>query len=169
MYLRDVHNKPLKISTNYRPVYTGEAELTDFIKDNEIEIVALTIPKEAARQIAKVVADAGVKAIWNFAHTDLNLPDDVIVENLPDVRLCLPGHISEDSAVHGNFPGVHYSKTGSPHAFVDDFREKGVIPRIFWGEHHSDSISSLFRDGNPVKQDEFVWNLDHYAGTVTCL
>lgn len=48
-------------------------ELTDFIKDNEIEIVALTIPKEAARQIAKVVADAGVKAIWNFAHTDLNL------------------------------------------------------------------------------------------------
>ena len=25
-------NKPLKISTNYRPVYTGEAELTDFIK-----------------------------------------------------------------------------------------------------------------------------------------
>ena len=49
---------------------------------NEIEIVALTIPKEAARQIAKVVADAGVKAIWNFAHTDLNLPDDVIVENV---------------------------------------------------------------------------------------
>ena len=48
-------------------------ELTDFIKDNEIEI---------ARQIAKVVADAGVKAIWNFAHTDLNLPDDVIVENV---------------------------------------------------------------------------------------
>ena len=57
-------------------------ELTDFIKDNEIEIVALTIPKEAARQIAKVVADAGVKAIWNFAHTDLNLPEDVIVENV---------------------------------------------------------------------------------------
>ena len=55
-------------------------ELTDFIKNNEI--VALTIPKEAARQIAKVVVDAGVKAIWNFAHTDLNLPDDVIVENV---------------------------------------------------------------------------------------
>ena len=57
-------------------------ELTDFIKNNDIEIVALTIPKEAARQIAKVVVDAGVKAIWNFAHTDLNLPDDVIVENV---------------------------------------------------------------------------------------
>ena len=30
----------------------------------------------------KVVADAGVKAIWNFAHTDLNLPDNVVVENV---------------------------------------------------------------------------------------
>ena len=57
-------------------------ELTDFIRENAIEIVALTIPKEAAKQIARVVADAGIKAIWNFAHTDLNLPDDVIVENV---------------------------------------------------------------------------------------
>ena len=57
-------------------------ELTDFIKNNDIEIVALTIPKEAARQIAKVVVDAGVKAIWNFAHTDLALNDDVVVENV---------------------------------------------------------------------------------------
>ena len=23
-----------------------------------------------------------MQAIWNFAHTDLNLPDDVIVENV---------------------------------------------------------------------------------------
>lgn len=57
-------------------------ELADFIKKNNIEIVALTIPKNAAKEIAQVVAGAGVKAIWNFAHTDLNLPDDVIVENV---------------------------------------------------------------------------------------
>ena len=56
--------------------------LENFIQENNIEIVALKIPKEAARQIGKRVADAGIKAIWNFAHTDLNLPDDVIVENV---------------------------------------------------------------------------------------
>jgi len=56
--------------------------MTEFIKENNIEIVALTIPKECAKEVGKVVADAGVKAIWNFAHTDLNLPDDVIVENV---------------------------------------------------------------------------------------
>ena len=25
---------------------------------------------------------AGIKAIWNFAHVDLNVPDDVVVENV---------------------------------------------------------------------------------------
>ena len=57
-------------------------ELSAFIKDKNIEIVALTIPKEAAKSIADTVVEAGAKAIWNFAHTDLNLPDDVIVENV---------------------------------------------------------------------------------------
>ena len=79
----DFENNPKIKGTKIRGIEVRMMnELTDFIKDNEIEIVALTIPKEAARQIAKVVADAGVKAIWNFAHTDLNLPDDVIVENV---------------------------------------------------------------------------------------
>ena len=34
--------------------------------------------------MAKVLTDSGVKAIWNFAHTDLNLsvPSDVVVENV---------------------------------------------------------------------------------------
>lgn len=57
-------------------------KIEDFIKNNNIEIVALTIPKSAAKEVAKTVADAGVKAIWNFAHTDLNLPEDVIIENV---------------------------------------------------------------------------------------
>jgi redox-sensing transcriptional repressor len=56
--------------------------IIEFIKENDIEIVALTIPKKAAREIGKLVEDAGVKAIWNFAHTDLNLSDEVIVENV---------------------------------------------------------------------------------------
>ncbi len=57
-------------------------KMEGFIKNNNIEIAALTIPKSAAKEVAKAVTDAGVKAIWNFAHTDLNLPDDVIVENV---------------------------------------------------------------------------------------
>lgn len=57
-------------------------ELPEFIKANDIEIAALTIPKTKAKEVAAIVVDAGVKAIWNFAHTDLVVPKDVIVENV---------------------------------------------------------------------------------------
>jgi len=57
-------------------------ELSSFVRDNDVEIGVLTIPKEKAIEVANLLVDNGVRAIWNFAHTDLNLPDNVIVENV---------------------------------------------------------------------------------------
>jgi len=57
-------------------------ELESFIKENNIQIAALTIPKTKAAEMAERLIAYGVKAIWNFAHTDLNLPEDVLVENV---------------------------------------------------------------------------------------
>lgn len=58
------------------------SKLDAYLKENEIEIAALTIPKESSLQIAEIVLRNGVKAIWNFAHVDLNVPKDVVVENV---------------------------------------------------------------------------------------
>ena len=44
--------------------------------------MALTIPKTQAVDVAERLARLGVKAFWNFAHTDLNVPDNVIVESV---------------------------------------------------------------------------------------
>ncbi len=60
----------------------GVEDLEQFIVENEVQIAALTIPKTKAPEIADRVIKAGVKAIWNFAHTDLVVPDDVVVENV---------------------------------------------------------------------------------------
>lgn len=57
-------------------------ELSDFIKENNIEIAVLTIPKTKAIEVADMLVESGIKAIWNFVHTDLELPEDVIVENV---------------------------------------------------------------------------------------
>ena len=57
-------------------------DLESFIKENEIQIAALTIPKTKAPEIADRLVAAGIKAIWNFAHTDLVVPEDVVVENV---------------------------------------------------------------------------------------
>ena len=42
----------------------------------------LTIPKHAAQEVADRLVACGIKAIWNFAHLDLRVPDDVVVENV---------------------------------------------------------------------------------------
>ena len=58
------------------------SHLPEFIKENQVEIAILTLPKNKAKEMAKVLIDNGIKAIWNFAHIDLDTPDDVIVENV---------------------------------------------------------------------------------------
>ncbi len=57
--------------------------LDDFVKKNKIDIAALTMPKSKADTIANRLVELGIPAIWNFAHVDLELPDqDVVVENV---------------------------------------------------------------------------------------
>lgn len=60
----------------------GVDDLEQFIRDNDVQMAALTIPKTKAPEIADRLVSAGIKAIWNFAHVDLVVPDDVVVENV---------------------------------------------------------------------------------------
>ena len=57
-------------------------ELKTFVKENNIEIAVLTIPKAKASEVAELLADTEIKGIWNFAHTDLHVPENIIVENV---------------------------------------------------------------------------------------
>lgn len=58
-------------------------ELEEFLKENTVDIATLTIPKGQAAEVAEILVDYGIKAIWNFAHTDLNLLNkDVVIENV---------------------------------------------------------------------------------------
>ena len=58
------------------------SDLPFFMKENNIEIAILTLPKNKARDMEEILIENGIKAIWNFAHIDLDTPDDVIVENV---------------------------------------------------------------------------------------
>lgn len=57
-------------------------ELESFVKEHNIDIGVLTIPKDAAVDAAKRLVSCGIHGIWNFAHVDLNVPEDVLVENV---------------------------------------------------------------------------------------
>ena len=58
-------------------------ELDDYCKKNKVDIAALTLPKEKAEDTAQHLVNLGIRAIWNFAHVDLDLSDkSVVVENV---------------------------------------------------------------------------------------
>ena len=66
-----------------RDMYVQPMEnLETFVKDNDIDIAVLTIPKTGAVKVADNLVKCGVKAFWNFAHVDLNVPSDIVVENV---------------------------------------------------------------------------------------
>ena len=56
--------------------------LEEYLYNNNIQIAALAIPKAAALDAADKLVSLGIQAIWNFAHTDLELPSNVAVENV---------------------------------------------------------------------------------------
>lgn len=57
-------------------------ELESFVKEQQVDIAALTMPKDNAKEIANTLVGLGIRAIWNFAHLDLELPEYVVVENV---------------------------------------------------------------------------------------
>lgn len=57
------------------------ASLPRVIKSYKIGIAILTVPKTAAQSVCDDVMELGIKAIWNFAPTTLDVPEDVTVRN----------------------------------------------------------------------------------------
>ena len=57
-------------------------EIERFVRDNDIDIAVLTIPKNSAVEVAEQLVSYGIKGFWNFAHVDLHVPANIQVENV---------------------------------------------------------------------------------------
>lgn len=76
-------NNPELFGKKIRDMEVSPMEkLEDFVRENNIDIAVLTIPKTSALAVAEKLATLGIKGIWNFAHLDLNLPANIQVENV---------------------------------------------------------------------------------------
>ena len=56
-------------------------ELPQYIKDYKAHIVILTVPANVAQKVTDYAVESGARAIWNFAPTTINLPDNILVKN----------------------------------------------------------------------------------------
>jgi len=74
------------------------ADLSAYLAENHVDVAALTLPAAAAASVAQVLADSGVKGIWNFSNSDIKVPDTITVENvrLTDSLMTLSYRINQD-------------------------------------------------------------------------
>ena len=79
--LFDVNPKLVGLSIN-GVLVRDFSEMSDFVKENDIDIAIICVNRENAQKVTDVLVDAGIEGIWNFAPVDLNVPNDVAVENV---------------------------------------------------------------------------------------
>ena len=58
------------------------SEAEEYVKIHNIDIAALTIPVERAREMSVLLYQAGIRYFWNFTNIDLQLPEDAIVKDV---------------------------------------------------------------------------------------
>ena len=63
------------------PVSEG-SELERFLETADVDIAVLAIPRTNAQAIATRLVKSGIRAIWNFAPVDLEVPKNVTVEHV---------------------------------------------------------------------------------------
>lgn len=74
---------PLLIGKKVRDIeIMHPIELPEFMKTNQVDYAAITVPVEHAAGAANLVVEQGITGIWNFAPVDLKLPKSVVVENI---------------------------------------------------------------------------------------
>lgn len=56
--------------------------LEQFVQENVVDIAVLALPKRYAQDALERLYRCGVRAIWNFAPTDLAHPEDMLVVNV---------------------------------------------------------------------------------------
>ena len=58
------------------------SKITDVLKQEQIDVVILTTPENAAQQVADTLVGAGIKGILNFTPTRVYTPSDVQVHHI---------------------------------------------------------------------------------------
>lgn len=83
-YIRAMFDvNPELIGKTFRSIEVFSMDtLKKYVEENPVDIAVITVPKDKACQIAGELVTYGVKAFWNFAPTDLHLPEGVKVKNV---------------------------------------------------------------------------------------
>ncbi len=57
-------------------------EISAYLGENPTDIGIIATPKDASQEVCDLLVGGGVKSIWNFSPKHLNVPEDIIVEDI---------------------------------------------------------------------------------------
>ena len=57
------------------------SELQNFCRSNKVLMGIITVPAAHAQGVCDQLIECGIKAIWNFAPTHLEVPGHILVQN----------------------------------------------------------------------------------------
>ncbi len=63
-----------------KKIYTVDS-FPSYCREHPVEIGIITVPADKAQTVCDMMLNAGIKAIWNFAPTELKVPNGVSVVN----------------------------------------------------------------------------------------
>ena len=87
--------------------------MEEYVRSHDVDVAILTLPRSQAVKVANALAKWGVKGMWNFSHVDLQVPEDVLVENvhLTDSLMTLLYKINE---MYNEDNDLHHLVNGLP-------------------------------------------------------
>ncbi len=77
----DVNPRLIGMSIRGVEIYDVDV-MEEYVKSNKVDVAILTLPRNQAAKAAADLAAWGIKGIWNFSHVDLDLPKEIVVENV---------------------------------------------------------------------------------------
>jgi len=63
-----------------KPIYSMD-RLESYCRENSVLMGIITVPAPYAQQVCDKLIQCGIKAIWNFAPTHLDVPANILVQN----------------------------------------------------------------------------------------
>ena len=63
-----------------KPIYPMD-QLESFCRANKVLMGIITVPTQYAQQVCDQLIACGIKAVWNFAPTHLEVPGNILVQN----------------------------------------------------------------------------------------
>ena len=91
---------------------------------------------------------------------------DAVVVDLGAERLALGGFLTQAGRVYRNRPDVAQPAGFPFHLGTHGLQDVFALGGILGEEDQAGAVSSLFRNGNSLQENEFMGNLDHDSGAV---